>query len=102
MCGILLMTIHWRSSVRPRPHTGAPVSGAQTLEVQCVAFTYLEVQTLEAQTLDFQSSCTFSLLKLKMTQSMILGILAALGLSTEFEPRAEKNIFVGKVVLGYP
>ena len=44
----------------------------------------------------------FSLLKLKMTQSMILGILAALGLSTEFEPRAEKNIFVGKVVLGYP
>ena len=57
MCGILLMTIHWRSSVRPRPHTGAPVSGAQTLEVQCVAFTYLEVQTLEAQTLDFQWSC---------------------------------------------
>ena len=37
-----------------------------------------------------------------MTQSMILGILAALGLSTEFEPRAEKNIFVGKVVSGHP
>ena len=37
-----------------------------------------------------------------MTQSMILGILAALSLSTEFEPRAEKNIFVDNVVLDYP
>ena len=36
-----------------------------------------------------------------MTQSMILGILAALSLSTEFEPRAEKNIIVDMVVLEY-
>ena len=31
-----------------------------------------------------------------------MGILATLGLSTEFEPRAEKNIFVDKVVSEYP
>ena len=30
-----------------------------------------------------------------------MGILATLGLSTEFEPRAEKNIFVDKVVSEY-
>ena len=31
-----------------------------------------------------------------------MGILATLGLSTEFEPRAEKNIFVDKVASEYP
>ena len=31
-----------------------------------------------------------------------MGILATLGLSTEFEPRAEKHIFVDKVVSEYP
>ena len=50
----------------------------------------------------FSALGPFSVLKLKMTQSMILGILAALSLSTEFEPRAEKNIFVDKVVSKYP
>ena len=50
----------------------------------------------------FSALGPFSVLKLKMTQSMILGILAALSLSTEFEPRAEKNIIVDMVVLEYP
>ena len=31
-----------------------------------------------------------------------MGILATLGLSTEFAPRAEKNIFVGKVASEHP
>ena len=60
------------------------------------------METTLSTNIYFSALGPFSVLKLKMTQSMILGILAALSLSTQFEPRAKNNVIVDMVVLEHP